>query len=91
MGLAHGVEGHEGPTLWAATVHYPSVTAIKDLELELLALTSVKRVGDLQVLSISPACLEDSKVVLKQWQGYVPKVLSTPFRAQAITVMWWPL
>ncbi len=52
----------------------------------LLALASVKRVGDLQVLSISPACLEfgpnDSKVVLKPRHGYVPKVLSTPFRAQ---------
>ncbi len=56
----------------------------------LLALASVKRVGDLQALSISPACLEfgpnDSKVVLKPRHGYVPKVLSTPFRAQVITL-----
>ncbi len=56
----------------------------------LLALASVKRVGDLQALSISPACLEfgpnDSKVVLKPRHGYVPKVLSTPFRAQFITL-----
>ncbi len=47
----------------------------------LLALASVKRVGDLQALSTSPACLEfgpnDSKVVLKPRHGYVPKVLST--------------
>ncbi len=54
----------------------------------LLALASVKRVGDLQALSISPAFLEfgpnDSKVVLKPRHGYVPKVLSTPFRAQVI-------
>ncbi|XP_048019539.1 uncharacterized protein LOC125250806 [Megalobrama amblycephala] len=56
----------------------------------LLALASVKRVGDLQVLSVSPACLEfgpgDSKVVLKPRHGYVPKVLSTPFRAQVISL-----
>ncbi len=42
------------------------------------------------MLSISPACLEfgpnDSKVVLKPRHGYVPKVLSTPFRAQVITL-----
>ncbi len=45
----------------------------------LLALASVKRVGDLQALSISPACLEfgpnASKVVLKPRHGYIPKVL----------------
>ncbi len=56
----------------------------------LLALASVKRVGDLQALSVNPACLEfgpnDSKVVLKQRLGYVPKVLSTPFRAQVIAL-----
>jgi len=56
----------------------------------LLALASVKEVGHLQALSINPACLEfgpnDSKVVLKQRLGYVPKVLSTPFRAQVIAL-----
>ncbi len=56
----------------------------------LLALASVKRVGDLQALSVNPVCLEfgpnDSKVVLKPRLGYVPKVLSTPFRAQVITL-----
>ncbi len=54
----------------------------------LLALVSVKRVGDLQALSTSPACLEfgpnDSKVVLKPRHGYIPKILSTPIRAQVI-------
>ncbi len=56
----------------------------------LLALALVKRVGDLQALSVNPACLEfgpnDSKVVLKPRLGYVPKVLSTPFRAQVIAL-----
>ncbi len=68
-------------------------TNLRSLSLKtalLLALASVKRVGDLQALSISPACLEfgpnDSKVVLKPRHGYVPKVLSTPFRAQVIAL-----
>jgi len=43
----------------------------------LLALVSIKRVGDLQALSVRPACLEfgpdDSKVILKPRHGYVPK------------------
>ncbi|KAI2647445.1 Transposon Ty3-G Gag-Pol polyprotein [Labeo rohita] len=56
----------------------------------LLALVSVKRVGDLQALSIGPSCLEfgpgDSKVILKPRHGYVPKVPSTPFRAQVVTL-----
>ncbi|KAI2668545.1 Gag-Pro-Pol polyprotein [Labeo rohita] len=56
----------------------------------LLALVSVKRIGDLQALSISPSCLEfgpgDSKVILKPRHGYVPKVPSTPFRVQVVTL-----
>lgn len=39
---------------------------------------------------MSPTCLEfgpnDSKVVLKPRHGYIPKVLSTPSRAQIITL-----
>ncbi len=56
----------------------------------LLPLAPVKRIGDLQALSVNPVCLEfgpnDSKVILKPRLGYVPKVLSTPFRAQVITL-----
>ncbi|KAL0201208.1 hypothetical protein M9458_004395, partial [Cirrhinus mrigala] len=56
----------------------------------LLALASVKHMGDLQALSVNPSCLEfgpgDSKVILKPRHGYVPKVPSTPFRAQVITL-----
>ncbi len=56
----------------------------------LLALSSIKWVGDLQALSINPACLEfgpnDAKVVLKPRLGYVSKELSTPFRAQIIAL-----
>ncbi len=54
----------------------------------LLALASDKRIGDLQALSVNLVCLEfgpnDSKVLLKPRLVYVPKVLSTPFRAQVI-------
>ncbi|KAL0193781.1 hypothetical protein M9458_012077, partial [Cirrhinus mrigala] len=50
----------------------------------LTALTSVKRVGDLQALSLNSSCLEfglaDSHVVLRPLPGYVPKVPITPFR-----------
>ncbi len=57
----------------------------------LLALALVKQVGDLQALSVNPACLEfgpnDSKVILKPTLGYVPKVLSTPFRAQVLMLL----
>ncbi len=60
----------------------------------LLVLASVKLVGDLQALSVNPACLEfgpnDSKVVLKPRLAYVPKVLSTPFRTQVITLSAFP-
>ncbi|KAI2661120.1 ORF V: Enzymatic polyprotein [Labeo rohita] len=56
----------------------------------LTALTSVKRVGDLQALSINNACLEfgpaDSHVVLRPRPGYVPKVPTTPFRDQVVTL-----
>lgn len=56
----------------------------------LLALASVKQLGDLQVLFISTSCFEfgpnDCKVILKTRHGYMPKVLSMPFRAQVITL-----
>ena len=44
----------------------------------------------MQALSTSASCLEfgpnDSKVTLRPRHGYVPKVLSTPFRAQVISL-----
>ena len=56
----------------------------------LIALSSVKRVGDLHALSVSPTCLEfgpnDSKVILKLRHGYIPKAIGTPFRAQIISL-----
>lgn len=57
----------------------------------LLALASVKRVGDLHAFSIDPSCLEfgpnDSKVILRPRAGYIPKVLTTPFRVQVVSLL----
>ncbi len=66
---------------------------LKSLSLKtalLLALASVKRVGELAGALVE-CCLpefgpNDSKVVLKPRHGYVPKMLYTPFRAQVITL-----
>ncbi len=56
----------------------------------LLALSSVKCMGDMQTLLVSPSCLKfgpnNSKIVLKPRHGYIPKVLSTLFGAQVITL-----
>ncbi len=56
----------------------------------LLALTSLKRVGDLQALSVSEMCMDFApglvKVTLRPRPGYVPKVLSTLFRSQVVTL-----
>ncbi len=56
----------------------------------LLALTSLKRVGDLQALSVSEMCMDFPpglvKVTLRPRPGYVPKVLSTSFRSQVVTL-----
>ncbi len=63
----------------------------------LLALASVKWMGDLQVLSVSPSCLEfgpnDSNIVLKPRHDYILEVFSTPFRApseqdQGLYLLW---
>ncbi len=56
----------------------------------LLAQASVIRMGDLQALSVNSSCLEfgakDSEIVLKPRYGYIPKVISTPFKAQVKTL-----
>ncbi len=56
----------------------------------LLALTSLKRIGDLQALSVSEMCMDFApglvKVTLRPRPGYIPKVLSTSFRSQVVTL-----
>lgn len=55
----------------------------------LLAHASIKRVGNMHALSVNESCMDfgsnDCKVVLKSRKGYVPKVFSTPLRAQVVT------
>ncbi len=56
----------------------------------LLALMSLKRVGDLQAFSVSETCMDFVpglvKVTLRPRPGYIPKVLSTSFRSQVVTL-----
>ncbi len=56
----------------------------------LLALTSLKRVGGLQVLSVSEMWMDFApdlvKVTLRPRSGYIPKVLSTSFHSQVVTL-----
>ncbi|KAL0195214.1 hypothetical protein M9458_008786, partial [Cirrhinus mrigala] len=56
----------------------------------LIALTSIKRLGDLHAFSVSESCLEfgpaDSHVTLRPRPGYVPKVPTTPFRDQVVNL-----
>ncbi len=56
----------------------------------LTALTSIKRVVDLQAFSVSEECLVFgpvySPVVLRPRPGYMPKVSTTPFRDQVVNL-----
>ncbi|KAL0173674.1 hypothetical protein M9458_029642, partial [Cirrhinus mrigala] len=56
----------------------------------LLALASIKRVGDLHAFSVDKSCLEfgpaNSQVTLRPRPGYVPKVPTTPFRDQVVSL-----
>ncbi len=77
------------PTWDLPTVLSPPFEPLQSVDLRLLmlktalllALASVKHLGNMQALSVSPSCLEfgpnDTKIVLKSRHGYIPKVLST--------------
>ncbi len=56
----------------------------------LLALASIKRVGDLHAFSVDNSCLQfgpaDSQIILRPQPGYVPKVPTTPFRDQVVSL-----
>ncbi len=56
----------------------------------LLALASIKRVGDLHGFSVDDSCLQfgpaDSQIILRPRPGYVPKVPTTPFRDQVVSL-----
>ncbi len=61
----------------------------------LVALASIKRVGDLQAFSVDESCLEfgpgDGHMLLSPRPGYVPKVPTTPFRDQVVSLQALPL
>ncbi len=56
----------------------------------LVALSSLKRVGDLQALFISPLCMDFApelvKVLLRPRPDYVPKVDLNPFHFQKVVL-----
>ncbi len=56
----------------------------------LFALASIKRVGDLHAFSVDDSCLQfgpaDSQLILRPRPGYVPKVPTTPFRDQVVSL-----
>ncbi|KAL0147341.1 hypothetical protein M9458_057354 [Cirrhinus mrigala] len=71
----------------------PASVELKYLSLKmalLIALISIKRVGDLHAFSVSESCLEfgpaDSHVTLRPRSGYVPKVPTTPFRDRVVNL-----
>ncbi len=77
----------QGPFEPLQTVE-PKFLSMKTLLL--LALASIKRVGDLHAFSVDDSCLQfgpaDSQIVLRPRPGYVPKVPTTPFRDQVVSL-----
>ncbi len=51
---------------------------------------SIKRVGDLHAFSVDDSCLQfgpvDSQMILRPRPGYVPKVPTSPFRDQVVSL-----
>ncbi len=77
----------QGPFEPLQTVE-PKFLSMKTLLL--LALASIKRVGDLHAFSVDDSCLQfgpaDSQIILRPRPGYVPKVPTTPFRDQVVSL-----
>ncbi len=77
----------QGPFEALQTVE-PKFLSMKTLLL--LALASIKRVGDLRAFSVDDSCLQfgpaDSQIILRPRPGYVPKVPTTPFRDQVVSL-----
>ncbi len=77
----------QGPFEPLQTVE-PKFLSMKTLLL--LALASIKRVGDLHPFSVDDSCLQfgpaDSQIILRPRPGYVPKVPTTPFRDQVVSL-----
>ncbi len=78
----------QGPFEPLQTVE-PKILSMKTLLL--LALASIKRVGDLHAFSVDDSCLQfgpaDSQIILRpRPKPYVPKVPTTPFRDQVVSL-----
>ncbi len=77
----------QGPFEPLQTVE-PKFLSMKTLLL--FALASIKRVGDLHAFSVDDSCLQfgpaDSQIILRPRLGYVPKVPTTPFRDQVVSL-----
>ncbi len=77
----------QGPFEPLQTVE-PKFLSMKTLLL--FALASIKRVGDLHAFSVDDSCLQfgpaDSQIILRPRPGYVPKVPTTPFRGQVVSL-----
>ncbi|KAL0194556.1 hypothetical protein M9458_008128, partial [Cirrhinus mrigala] len=73
---------------WDLSVVFGAEISLKTVLL--IALTSIKRVGDLHAFSVSKTCLEfgpaDSHMTLRPRPGYVSKVPTTPFRNQVVNL-----
>ncbi len=82
----------QGPFEPLQTVE-PKFLSMKTLLL--FALASIKRVGDLHAFSVDDSCLQfgpaDSQIILRPRPGYVPKVPTTPFRDQVVSLQALPL
>ncbi len=79
-------------------LHYGPFEPLKTVEpkflsmkiLLLLALASIKRVGDLHAFSVDDSCPEfgpaDSQIIMRPQPGYVPKFPTIPFRDQVVSL-----
>lgn len=79
IGLSHCARGSGRDPFRANEVSVCQISDSKDVFF-LLGITSLKRIGDLQALSISPSCLNFPpglvKVILHPHPNYLPKVPS---------------
>ncbi len=83
--VLQGLSGHPFEPLETVTEKILTLKTVL-----LLALSSLKRVGDLQALSVSPSCMDFApglvKVLLRPRPGYIPKVASNPSRFQQVVL-----
>ncbi len=88
---ARWLNPHRHPSIpsWDLALVLRDLNILSMKTLLLVALASVKRVGELQAFSVNEWYLEfrpsDHHVVLRPRPGYVPKVPTTPFRDQVVS------